>query len=496
MGISNALINTVYTLLLSVASRAFVLLPVFSAQNQLSPGASTSFANVSCLVSKKNLPAVSVDKLVMSDRGTLTYFVIKISDRNYDLSSSDKGTWVGVEEYDSSPWNDLLLVKRSDKPGVKQQITLVHNTQEFDSMIAFLKTISTPPANKLFTFPLSNDQMVKCDVCRNGKRATPLATVLEATFSSERAQALIESSESKETLRVSSFREVYHLSQNNSPLVQKCHLCRFVLKLYLQRSLDSSITGRRLLRGTSGSDLDLYTLRPKPAVVFFDCDDCLYFDNWKIAGHLTTKIEEHCQTEFGLDEGYAYKLYKKHGTALRGLIAEGYLSRDCSASMDRFLETVHDLPIHELLSPDEKLRDMISRIHPSIRKFVFTASVRHHAERCLDALGISDLFDGIIDVKDCRFETKHSESSFRIAMRKAGVDDPESCVFVDDSVMNISAGRRVGWRCILVGKVGRDCGKKVTTEHAEHEIDTIHQLPHVLPEMFLPREKSCQEGRD
>ncbi|KAL7470729.1 hypothetical protein ACHAXS_010994 [Conticribra weissflogii] len=279
---------------------------------------------------------------------------------------------------------------------------------------------------------------------------------------------------------------MYHLTQNNSPLVQKCHLSWYVINLYLQHSIDACILGRRLLRGTSGSDLDLYTLRPKPEVIFFDCDDCLYFDNWKTAGHLTRKIEEHCQTKFGLEEGYAYKLYKEHGTALRGLIAEGYLSRDCSKSMDGFLETVHDLPIHELLSPDEQLRGMISKIDPSIRKFVFTASVRHHAERCLDALGISDLFDDIIDVKDCRFETKHSESSFHIAMKKAGVNNPESCIFVDDSVTNISAGRNVGWRCILVGKVSRDCGKKVTTEHAEHEIDCIHQLPHVLPEIFLP----------
>mmetsp|Transcript_5816 Transcript_5816/g.12682 ORF Transcript_5816/g.12682 Transcript_5816/m.12682 type:complete len:489 (+) Transcript_5816:61-1527(+) len=488
MRISNAL--------LPVASRAFVLLPEFSAHNQHSIEASTSLANIRCLVSTPNSPAASVDKPVMSDPGTLSYFVIKISDGDYDLSSSDKGTWLGVEEYDSSPWSDSLLVKRSDKPGFTQQIAIILNAHEYESMMAFLKTSFILPANKLFTFPLSNDQMVEWDDCSNDKHTTQIATVLEANFSSEEARALMESYGRKETLKVSSFREVYHLFQNNSPLVQKCHLCRFILKLYLQHSLDSCIPGRRLLRGTSGSDLDLYTLRPKPAVIFFDCDDCLYFDNWKIAAYLTTKIEKHCQTEFGLDEGYAYKLYKKHGTALRGLIAEGYLSRDCSKSIDGFLETVHDLPIHALLSPDEQLRDMISKIHPSIRKFVFTASVRHHAERCLDALGISDLFDGIIDVKDCQFETKHSESSFHIAMGKAGVDNPESCIFVDDSVTNISAGRRVGWRCILVGKVGRDCGKKVTTEHAEHEIDTIHHLPHVLPEIFLPTEKSDQKEKD
>ena len=145
---------------------------------------------------------------------------------------------------------------------------------------------------------------------------------------------------------------------------------------------------------------------------------------------------------------------------------------------------VHDLPIHELLKPDRELRDMLLRMHPSLRTFVFTASVSHHAERCLEALGIADLFEGIIDVKDCQFETKHSLSSFHIAMEKAGIDESEACVFLDDSVKNIEAARSVGWRSVLVGRVGRDCGKTVTSEHAEHEIDRIHQLPEVFPELF------------
>mmetsp|Transcript_4903 Transcript_4903/g.12313 ORF Transcript_4903/g.12313 Transcript_4903/m.12313 type:complete len:133 (-) Transcript_4903:974-1372(-) len=127
---------------------------------------------------------------------------------------------------------------------------------------------------------------------------------------------------------------------------------------------------------------------------------------------------------------------------------------------------------------------MLSKIHPSIRKFVFTASVSHHAQRCLEALGIEDLIEGIIDVKDCQFETKHSVSSFHVAMEKAGVDDPEACVFLDDSVKNIEAARKVGWRSVLVGRVGRDCGKPVSSEHAEHEVDRIHQLPQVFPELF------------
>ena len=285
--------------------------------------------------------------------------------------------------------------------------------------------------------------------------------------------------------KIISTKELFlKLSESESGSIIPCTITNHVIHLYRQHKLDACVPGRRLLHGTSGSNIDNYTLRPQPQVIFFDCDDCLYFDNWQIAGHLTEKIENHCQKEFGLAKGQAYMLYKQHGTALRGLLEEGYLTRECSDSIDGFLHAVHDLPIHELLAQDTQLRDMILKINPSIRKFVFTASVSHHAQRCLDALGISDLFEGIIDVKDCNFETKHSLSSFHVAMEKAGIDDPEACLFVDDSLKNIEAARSVGWRSILVGKVGRDCGKPVTTEHSEHEIDRIHQLPEVMPELF------------
>ena len=57
-------------------------------------------------------------------------------------------------------------------------------------------------------------------------------------------------------------------------------------------------------------------------VVFFDCDDCLYFNNWRTAKFLTEKIEAYCISELGLAPGTAYELYKEHGTCLQGLIKE------------------------------------------------------------------------------------------------------------------------------------------------------------------------------
>ena len=55
------------------------------------------------------------------------------------------------------------------------------------------------------------------------------------------------------------------------------------------------------------------------------------------------------------------------------------------------------------------------------RRWVFTASVASHARRCLAALGVDDLFLGIIDCKSCGLATKHSPEAFAAAMAIAGV---------------------------------------------------------------------------
>ena len=257
------------------------------------------------------------------------------------------------------------------------------------------------------------------------------------------------------------------------------------LRLYLQRTGDERVR-RRLLKGYSSGDLESYQIRPKPRAVFFDCDDCLYFDGWGVARGLTERIERRCVDRVGLPEGEAYRMYKEHGTALKGLLAEGHMD-NCDRAIDEYLRDVHDLPIGNMLSRDDELRKMLLRMDPAVPRFVFTASVREHAERCLKALGVSDLFVDIIDVKTCGLATKHSAEAFRAAMKVADIEEdcPEACVFLDDSPRNIEAAREMGWRSVLVGLRGRDCGRRVSSEHAEHDINRIHDLPSVLPELFV-----------
>ena len=272
--------------------------------------------------------------------------------------------------------------------------------------------------------------------------------------------------------------ETLHQRITDSPqdfMPDACH----ALRLYFQRKLDQKVN-RRLIKGYSSADLDDYDLRPKPQVIFFDCDDCLYFDDWNTANKLTDKIDEWCVQQHDLPTGHAYKLYKKYGTALKGLLAEKFLSED---RIDEFLQAVHDIPLL-FPGPDYELREMIMKMDPDIPKYIFTASVRQHAERCLEKLGIADLFVDIIDVKSCNLETKHSSHAFSRAMEIASVDDPESCLLLDDNLKNLRAAREMGWRAVQVGRYGRDCGSLQQSEHAELDMDRIHEVQKVLPELF------------
>jgi len=253
------------------------------------------------------------------------------------------------------------------------------------------------------------------------------------------------------------------------------------VRLYNQFNDDA----RKPLQEYRNADLDKYTLRVAPAALFFDCDDCLYADGWRVADRLTARIEEYCTTKQQLPKGKAYRLYKEHGTALQGLLRENILENTTEA-VDGYLEYAHDVDVAATLAPNPTLRATLLAIDPDIPKFIFTASVREHAQACLAALGIADLFppERIIDTKVCELQTKHSASSFEAAMRFAGVSEAARCLFFDDSVKNIQMAREMGWRGVLVGLVGRDDGKKVECGDCEAGIERIEDMRGVVPEIF------------
>ncbi|CAJ1390430.1 unnamed protein product, partial [Effrenium voratum] len=211
-------------------------------------------------------------------------------------------------------------------------------------------------------------------------------------------------------------------------------------------------------------------------VLFLDCDDCLYQNNWTTADKLTESIA-HYTARLGVSEKKAYDLYQEYGTALKGLLAEKILDRE---GAEVYLQEVHKIDLSDIAA-DPRLAQMLRSLR--CPTWIFTASTREHVKRCIRQLGLPQF--EVIDTRACRLETKHSPSSFQVAMKEAGVHRPECCILCDDSVKNIRAAKAMDWRTVLVGLRCRERRKEICCEEADFHIRTIHQLPAVMPELFL-----------
>ena len=70
-------------------------------------------------------------------------------------------------------------------------------------------------------------------------------------------------------------------------------------------------------------------MRHASQVIFVDCDDCLYQNDWATAAKITTSIAAYT-ANLGVSEEKAYALYKAHGTCLKGMLAEGFIASDAA----------------------------------------------------------------------------------------------------------------------------------------------------------------------
>ncbi|KAL0094732.1 pyrimidine 5'-nucleotidase [Phycomyces blakesleeanus] len=211
-------------------------------------------------------------------------------------------------------------------------------------------------------------------------------------------------------------------------------------------------------------------------VFFFDCDNCLYHKNYGIQAMMRERIVQYFE-RMGFPQEEARTLRERYfldyGLSLRGLIKHHQID---AVEYDKQVDGT--LPLEDVLKPDPELRDMIHGL--KIRKWVFTNAYLPHAERCLKIMGLSDEFEGITyaNYKDPDFDCKPELASFKRAMKEAGISDPSLCYLVDDSGANIDAAKTLGWTTVHVAD------DPATSNHGDYQIDDIHSLHKVLPDLW------------
>jgi len=162
------------------------------------------------------------------------------------------------------------------------------------------------------------------------------------------------------------------------------------------------------------------------------------------------------------------RYFLEYGTTLKGLMTNHPIDPE------HFLAYVHDIPVADYLHQDDRLRAVLRAIPKP--KWILTNSDTAHATRVLSALGLLDLFEGILDITKMDFENKPNPGVFHKALAFAGGARAESSVFVDDIPHNLDQARKLGWITVLVGD-------KPHLGEADFQIADIYQLDQVLKQV-------------
>ena len=177
----------------------------------------------------------------------------------------------------------------------------------------------------------------------------------------------------------------------------------------------------------------------------FDLDNTLYPVESGFMGEVEKRMTAFVQKVTGLQRDEAYRLQKsylaEHGLTLIGLMRNhGVDPRD-------FHAIFHDMSL-EALAHDPELVAGIARL-PG-RRLIFTNADDVHAERVLERLGLSHLFEDVFHIGSADYEPKPSPLTFE-RMNAAHAIAPSETAFFEDSVRNLEPAAALGMTTILVG---------------------------------------------
>jgi len=180
-------------------------------------------------------------------------------------------------------------------------------------------------------------------------------------------------------------------------------------------------------------------------LLVIDLDNTVYRADSGVFSHMDARMTAFVARELGVDSATADALrrryWKQYGTTLRGLMLHHGIEPE------PFLREVHDIDIQALLSPDPALDAALARL-PG-RKVIHTNGIREHAERVLDALGVSRHFDAIHDIRFHDYRPKPCAHTLARLVAHEQASAPQTLV-VDDMEDNLNAAWRIGAHTALI----------------------------------------------
>jgi len=222
----------------------------------------------------------------------------------------------------------------------------------------------------------------------------------------------------------------------------------------------------------------------------FDLDNTLHDASHAVFGMIDATMNDYIGRELGLppDEADALRrlYWRRYGATLLGL------ERHHGIRAAHFLEHTHRWPeLEQRLRIDPRDRAAL-RALPG-RKFVLTNAPARYAKRVLTALGLADLFEGVVSIEGMRLfgqlRPKPDACMFRVVLARLKLR-PTRCVLVEDTLTHQRAARGLGlrtvwmqrylWRNAHGPEVGARLRRKPVYVCARiHSLQKLRSLPHV-----------------
>lgn len=177
----------------------------------------------------------------------------------------------------------------------------------------------------------------------------------------------------------------------------------------------------------------------------FDLDNTLYPADSGFLDAVEVRMTQFVMKVTGLPRDPAYALQKQyleeHGLTLRGLMLHH------GVDPDEFHALFHDLSL-EVLARDEALLAGLGRL-PG-RRLIFTNADARHAERVIEHLGLSELFDDVFHIASFDFTPKPDPAAFARMIERHGLN-ARATAFFEDSERNLRPAAALGMTTVLVG---------------------------------------------
>ncbi|MFQ1699841.1 pyrimidine 5'-nucleotidase [Loktanella agnita] len=193
----------------------------------------------------------------------------------------------------------------------------------------------------------------------------------------------------------------------------------------------------------------------------FDLDNTLYPPTADLFGRMDPRFFAYIMRVTGVDADAApaltKDLWQRHGSTLAGLM------REHEVDPHHFLADVHDIDISHLTA-DTALAGAIGAL-PG-RKIVFTNGSHNHAERVLQARGLTDQFDAVYGIEHAEFQAKPAKEAFATVFELAGLA-PATAAMFEDEPRNLAVPHSLGMRTVHVHPTPHE------SDHIHHHTDDL-----------------------